>query len=101
VSSIQTLGARLDGSPPLARTQVYLTEEQDRRLTQIARERRISKAGALRWALDSSLDTGDAAAEERAVMLATAGICADYPDWQEWQREVRGRTAAERLDDLP
>lgn len=80
---------------------MYLTEEQDRRLKQIAKERRISKAGALRWALDASLDTGDTTAEERAIILATAGICADYPDWPEWQREVRGRTAAQRLADLP
>lgn len=85
----------------MKRTQVYLTEEQDHRLSQIARERRISKAGALRWALDSSLDTGDTAAEERAIILGTAGICADYPDWPEWQRQVRGRTAAQRLADLP
>ena len=40
-------------------------------------------------------------AEERAIILATAGICADYPDWHEWQRQVRGRTAAERLAQLP
>lgn len=85
----------------MKRTQVYLTEEQDHRLGQIARERGISKAGALRWALDSSLDTGDASAEERAIILASAGICADYPDWPEWQRDVRGRTAAERLAARP
>jgi len=85
----------------MKRTQVYLTEEQDRRLGQIARERGISKAGALRRALDSSLETGDASAEERSIIMATAGICADYPDWPEWQRQVRGRTAAERLAELP
>ena len=85
----------------MKRTQVYLTDEQDRRLAQLARERGISKAGALRWALDSSLDMGNAPAEERSIILATAGICADYPDWQEWQRQVRGRTAVERLAQLP
>jgi hypothetical protein len=81
----------------MKRTQVYLTQEQDRRLAEIARERGISKAGALRWALDSSLETGDPEAEERAIIRATAGLCADYPDWAEWQRAVRGRTAAQRL----
>jgi hypothetical protein len=82
----------------MKRTQVYLTETQDRRLAQIAKERGISRAGALRWALDSALDTGDAEAEARAVILATAGTLHDYPDWPEWQRGVRGRTAAQRLD---
>jgi len=84
----------------MKRTQVYLTDDQDRRLSQMAKERGISKAGALRRALDSSLETGDSSAEERAIILGTAGICADYPDWPEWQRQVRGRTAAERLDEL-
>jgi hypothetical protein len=82
----------------MKRTQVYLTESQDRRLAQIADERGISRAGALRWALDSALDTGDPDAEARNVILATAGILADYPDWPDWQRTARGRTAAERLD---
>jgi len=84
----------------MKRTQVYLTEEQDRRLAEIAEERGTSRAGALRWALDSVLETGDVEAEARAVILATAGILADHPDWPEWQRAARGRTAAERLDDL-
>jgi hypothetical protein len=81
----------------MKRTQVYLTEDQDRRLTEVARDRGISKARALRWALDTGLETGNAEDEARAVILATAGILADYPDWPEWQREVRGRTAAQRL----
>jgi hypothetical protein len=84
----------------MKRTQVYLTEEQDRRLAEIAVERGTSRAGALRWALDSVLETGDVEAEARAVILATAGILADHPDWPEWQRTVRGRTATERLEDL-
>ncbi len=84
----------------MKRTQVYLTEQQDRRLAEIAAERGTSRAGALRWALDSVLETGDVEAEARAVILATAGLLEDYPDWPEWQRTVRGRTAAARLDDL-
>lgn len=82
----------------MKRTQVYLTEDQDRRLAEIARERGISRAGALRSALDAALGTGDAEAEASAVILATAGLLADYPDWPEWQRSVRGRTASERMD---
>ncbi len=83
----------------MKRTQVYLTQEQDRRLGEIAEDRGTSRAGALRWALDTVLETGDPEAEARAVILSTAGVLADYPDWPEWQRSVRGRTAAERLDE--
>lgn len=84
----------------MKRTQVYLTDEQDRRLAEIAEERGTSRASALRWALDSVLETGDVEEQSRAVILATAGILADYPDWPEWQRSVRGRTASERLENL-
>jgi predicted transcriptional regulator len=83
----------------MKRTQVYLTDEQDRRLEEIARERKVPKAAALRAALDAGLETGDPEAEARSIIVATAGILADYPDWPEWQRQVRGRTAAERLDE--
>lgn len=81
----------------MKRTQIYITEEQDRRLAKIAAEREISKAEAIRQILDRALDPGDAEAEARAVIEATAGICADYPDWPEWLRAARGRTADERL----
>jgi ribbon-helix-helix CopG family protein len=84
----------------MQRTQVYLTEDQARRLAELAAERGVSKARALRWALDTALGTGDPESEARAAILATAGLLPDYPDWPEWQREVRGRTAAERLDEL-
>jgi len=83
----------------MKRTQVYLTEDQDHRLARIAEERGVSRAAALRWALDMALDTGDVEAEARAVILATSGMLADHPDWPEWQRTVRGRTATERVDD--
>jgi hypothetical protein len=84
----------------MKRTQVYLTGEQDRRLAEIAAERGTSRASAMRWALDSVLETGDVEQEARAVIPATAGVLSDYPDWPQWQRAVRGRTAAQRLDEL-
>lgn len=82
----------------MKRTQIYITDEQERRLAQTARDERISKAEAIRRILDRALDTGDSEAEARAVIEDTAGICADYPEWPEWQRAVRGRTASKRLE---
>lgn len=81
----------------MKRTQIYITEFQYDRLGQLAADEQISKAEAIRRILDRALETGDPEAEARAVIQSTAGICADYPAWPEWQNSVRGRTAAERL----
>lgn len=81
----------------MKRTQIYITAEQDRLLGRRARDEQISKAEAIRRILDRALNTGDPETEARTVIRATAGICADYPDWPEWQRTVRGTTADERL----
>jgi hypothetical protein len=81
----------------MKRTQIYITDEQDRLLGRRARSERVSKAEVIRVILDRALNAGDPEAEARAIILSTAGICADYPDWPEWQRAVRGKTADERL----
>ena len=81
----------------MRRTQIYITDEQDRRLAERAKDARISKAEAIRRILDGALDTGDPEAEARAIIEATSGTFADYPGWQEWQEAVRGRSADERL----
>ena len=83
----------------MKRTQVYITEAQDKRLAELARGMNVSKAEALRWVLDRALTTGTAVDEAPAVIRASAGILADYHDWPEWQRRVRGRTAVKRLAD--
>jgi hypothetical protein len=81
----------------MKRTQIYITSEQDRLLARRAKDERISKAEAIRRILNAALHAGDPEAEARTIIRETAGICADYPDWPEWQREVRGKTADERL----
>jgi hypothetical protein len=81
----------------MRRTQIYITDDQDQQLTKLAAERQISKAEVIRQILDRALDASDAEAEARALIESTAGLCAGYPDWPEWLRSVRGRTAAERL----
>ena len=83
----------------MKRTQVYITEEQDKRLADLARSMHVSKAEALRWALDRALTTDNAEDEAPAAIRASAGVFADHHDWPEWQRRVRGRTAVERLED--
>jgi hypothetical protein len=83
----------------MLRTQIYFTDEQDRRIKVLAKSRRVSKAQVIRQILDAALDTGDAEAEARAGILATAGILPDAPDWPEWQAAVRGRSASRRLSD--
>jgi len=84
----------------MRRTQIYLTEEQHERIAELARDRGLPKAEIIRSILDAALGAGDPEAEARAVIEATAGLLSDYPGWAEWQRDVRGRTAADRLDRL-
>jgi hypothetical protein len=84
----------------MQRTQIYLTEEQDERLRRIAADRQISKAEAIREILDREFDADGSAADDRAVLRATAGICSDYPDWPAWLEQVRSGSAADRLDSL-
>jgi hypothetical protein len=81
----------------MRRTQIYITDDQDRLLARRAKDERISKAEVIRRILNRALHAGDPDAEARTIIRDTAGICADYPDWPEWQRSVRGRTADERL----
>ncbi len=83
----------------MRRTQIYITDEQAERIKAIAQERNVTQAQVIRRILDAALETGDSEAEARAAILATAGILPDAPDWPEWQAQVRGRSADERLTD--
>lgn len=83
------------------RTQIYLTDEQVRRIADRAADQGVSKAEVIRQILDAELDPDTSDAADRAVILATAGICADYPDWPDWLAEVRPPGgAAARLESL-
>ena len=84
----------------MRRTQIYLTDDQQHRITQIAAEQKSSKAAVIRDILDRALGDGDSGAEDLAIIHATSGICADYPDWPEWLSSVRGQSADERLRSL-
>ena len=84
----------------MQRTQIYLTADQGARIAEIAQDLSVSKAEVIRRALDRVLGTGDVEQEDRAVIAATSGLLADYPDWPDWLSEVRGQSADERLRSL-
>lgn len=81
----------------MKRTQIYITAEQERRIADIADDQGVSKAEVIRRMLDRGLGKEGSDDQARNAIRATAGLLADYPDWQEWQRHVRGRSANERL----
>jgi Ribbon-helix-helix protein, copG family len=83
----------------MRRTQIYLTDQQDRLLSERARDQGLSKAEVIRRLLDERLGTGSN--QERAEAIRrTAGLLADYPDWPEWLGSVRGVPADERMRSL-
>jgi Zn-dependent membrane protease YugP len=81
------------------RTQIYLTDEQRRRLARRAADEGASQADVIRRMLDRELGILSGL-HDVAVVKATAGILADHPDWPEWLADVRGRGSSERLRDL-
>jgi hypothetical protein len=82
------------------RTQVYLTDEQRRRLARRAEDDGTSQAEVIRRILDRELGILRGTADRVAVVDATAGVLADHPDWPEWLAEVRGGGSSERLRSL-
>ncbi len=91
---------RLMYTSDVRRTQIYLTEEQHARITARADDLGVSKAEVIRRVLDAALGIDDGVAVRVAAIDATAGLLADAPDWPQWLESVRGRSAAERLEEL-
>lgn len=81
----------------MRRTQIYLTDEQDRRIAARAADAGVAKAEVIRAILDEALGLGDGVQERRRAIEATAGILPDAQDWPEWLSRVRGAPADERL----
>lgn len=79
----------------MRRTQIYLTEEQDARIGDLAAARGESKAAVIRGILDAGLDVRSAEADAALAITSTAGICADYPDWPTWLDDVRSSAGAD------
>lgn len=84
----------------MRRTQIYLTDDQEQRISALARSRGVSKAAVIRAILDAGLDMSTAEADAALAISSTSGICADYPDWPEWLADIRTTTADDRLTHL-
>ena len=69
-----------------SRTQIYLTDEQRRRLDELARHRGSTLAGVVREAVDSYLSSG---ADIQAALDSTFGSIPDLevPSRDEWDRD--------------
>ncbi|CAN5786577.1 hypothetical protein BH20ACT1_BH20ACT1_10030 [soil metagenome] len=84
----------------MRRTQIYITEDQERLISDQAADAGVPKAELIRRMLDQALglDAGDD--ERRRAILATAGLLPDADDWPRWLARVRGAGAEERLQHL-
>ncbi|GAC1361456.1 MAG: hypothetical protein NVSMB32_00470 [Actinomycetota bacterium] len=80
----------------MKRTQIYLTEEQERLLAARSQDLGVSKAEVIRRLLDERLGL-DGGRERHEAISQTAGLLSDYPDWPTWLSAVRGAPADERL----
>jgi len=82
------------------RTQIYLTDEQQRLIRQRADDAGISKAEAIRRILDAALGIEDGVDARLRVVADTAGALAHVDDWDDRLAAARAQSAAERLDAL-
>lgn len=84
----------------MRRTQIYLTDEQRRRLASRAKGSGRSEAAVVREVLDEALGIAGSADVAAEIIRSTSGALPDAPDWPAWLKRVRGRTMSERLEDL-
>ena len=84
----------------MRRTQIYITDEQERRIAARAADAGVSKAAVIRRTLDEGLGIDDGREERQRAIRASAGAIPDAEDWPQWLRAVRGAGANTRLTDL-
>jgi hypothetical protein len=82
------------------RTQIYITDQQQCRIADRAKDARVPKAEVIRQLLDQGLGIDDGADQRRRAIAATAGVLEDAEDWQAWLARVRGTGADDRLKQL-
>ena len=78
----------------MQRTNIYLSDEQQRRIGTKARADGVSKAKVVRGLLDSALGIGDGEEATEAALESSFGIWADRPDQEiaealAWRRSDR------------
>lgn len=64
----------------MQRTNIFLTEEQQRRLDRRAKEEGVSKSALIRMILDEALDIARASTTPEQAIEATSGIWSDRDD---------------------
>jgi hypothetical protein len=79
------------------RTQIYISDEQERRVAARAADAGVSKAEIIRRLLDRGLGIDDGAESRVRAVDETFGVLPEAPDWPEWLASVRGAAADERL----
>jgi predicted DNA-binding protein len=85
----------------MQRTQIYLTDEQRRRLDQRASDAGVPMAVVVRDILDEALAIGDTEQARAAAADEAFGALADDETWQEFLGRVRRSGGADdRLHDL-
>jgi metal-responsive CopG/Arc/MetJ family transcriptional regulator len=77
----------------MQRTNIFLTDEQQRRLDRRAKEQGVSKSGLIRIILDEALDITQASAKPEQAIEATSGIWSDrdnaeLDDVLRWRQEA-------------
>ena len=88
----------------MRRTQIYLDEAQDRRLSERATAAGVSKSTLIRTAIDAFLQSQDREAAQldafRNAVAAVAGAAPDLPPGAEYVRTMRAndRERHERLE---
>lgn len=80
----------------MVRTQVYLTEEQERRLKRLAATTGRKQSELIREALDRYLNANQPK-DWKAAFEAVRGMWADRDDLDDFVRDLRGEVEA-RLD---
>ena len=85
----------------MQRTQIYLTDEQRRRLDRRARDAGVPMAVVIRGILDEALSIGGPQEARMAAADAAFGALDDGESWQEFLARVRQPGGAtQRLRDL-